>query len=139
MKFKKSNDSVAEIMGTMLLLCIAVTLFSVISVNILSSTPYEKDPLVSVTGTVEADYVVITHKGGVKLSLETVVAITISGNLQNYTAMQLMDIESLQDGYWGVGERLVYDGIDLKGKKVEVTVVEPFTLRTIFVGILQNN
>jgi hypothetical protein len=70
--------------------------------------------------------------------LETVVSITISGNQMNFTAEDLMDKKSIQDGYWGVGETLVYDGIDLKGKKVEVTVVEPFTLRTIFVGILQN-
>jgi len=131
------NESVAEIMGSMLLLCMAVAIFSVISVNLLSATPYENDPLVSITGTIESDYVVITHRGGERLSMETVVSITISGNQQNFTAKQLMNKESKQDGYWGVGEKLVYDGIDLQAKKVEVTVVEPFTYRTVFVGILK--
>lgn len=132
------NESVAEIMGSMLLLCIAVAIFSVISVNLLSATPYENDPLVSITGTVESNHIVITHRGGERLSMETVVSITISGNQLNFTAYQLMDKESRHDGYWGVGEKLIYDDINLSGKKVEITVVEPFTLRTVFVGILQH-
>ena len=138
MKYKVTNEAVTEIMGTMLLLAIGVSVFSIISVTLLGKVPSNEEPLVRLSGAVEGDYVTITHRGGDPLSLETVVVITISGTQLDFTAEDLLEHEYKQDGYWEVGERLLYDGVDLTDKKVEATVVEPLTEKTLLMGILKN-
>jgi len=138
MNIKNKKDSTSEIMGSMILLVIAITIFSVVYVTLLSEAPINENTLVTITGTLEGNNIIITHKGGYPLTMETVVVIKISGNQMNFTAEQLLDTESKTDGYWGVGERLVYGQNDLNSKNVEVTVVEPFNQDTIFVGILNN-
>jgi len=137
MKYIETNEAVTEIMGSMLLLGIAVSIFSIVSITFLSNVPSNDLPLVRISGAVEGNYVAITHRGGDPLSLETVVVITISGTQLNFTAEDLLDIESKQDGYWEVGERLLYDGNDLTNKRVEATVVEPLSQKTLLMGILQ--
>ena len=135
---KVTNEAGTEIMGTMLLLGIAVTVFSVVSLTFLGNVPSNDEPLVSISGAVEGNYVKILHKGGEPLSLETVVVITISGNQLNFTAEDLLEKEYKEDGFWEVGERLLYDGQDLTDKQVEATVVEPLTEKTLLMGILKH-
>ena len=103
-----------------------------------SNVPQSNDPLVTITGTIEGNNVVITHRGGEKLPLESVVALNISGTQMNFTADQLLDLKSKQDGYWSVGERLIYYGTNLTGLQVETTVVEPKSEKTLLIGILQH-
>lgn len=135
---KKEESAVSEILGTMLLLLFAVSIFSVISIIVFSNVPQFNDPLVTITGTIEGNNVVITHRGGEKLSLESVIALNISGTQMNFTAEQLLDKESKQDGYWSVGERLIYYGTNFSGLQVETTVVDPNSEKTLLIGIFQH-
>lgn len=134
-----NNFSVSEIMGSMILLVLSITFFSVVYVSLLSEVPLEKTTLVSISATIEGNSIVITHKGGYSLSMETIVVINISENKLEFTAGELLNAESQINRCWNIGERLVYSTHDLTGKIVEVTVVDPFTEDTLFMGILKHN
>ena len=139
MNIKDTNISTSEIMGSMILLVICISLFSVVFITLLSEAPLERTTIVTVSATIEGNSIIITHEGGYSLSTETIVVINISGIQYDFTAGQLLNIESQIDSLWGIGERLAYTISDLSGKMVEVTVVDPFTEKTVFIGILKNN
>lgn len=137
MDSKRADEAVSELLGAMLLLVIAVSVFSVISLNVLSNISLDEQPLATVAGAVEGNNVVLTHRGGRPLSLESEIVLTIAGTQLNFTAEQLLDEESKQDGYWTVGERIIHNGTNLTGLRVEATVVDTKTDTTLLMGILQ--
>ncbi|HEC77372.1 MAG TPA: PKD domain-containing protein [Thermoplasmatales archaeon] len=71
---KLGNEGVSEIIGTILLLAIAVATFSVLAIYVFSSTsPSTPSPdLNLVAGINEEQHIIIEHKGGDELKLEKV-------------------------------------------------------------------
>lgn len=138
MKGNRTDEAVSELLGTMLLLIIAVSVFSVIFLNTLSDVSPEDHPLVTIVGALEGNNVILTHRGGEPLSLESEIVLTIAGTQLNFTAGQLLDNKSKQDGLWTVGELLLYNGTNLTGLKVEATVVDVKGDTTLLMGILQH-
>ncbi|MFW6120272.1 MAG: type IV pilin N-terminal domain-containing protein [Petrotogales bacterium] len=123
--------------GTMSLLIVAVSVFSMISINVLSDLSPDNQPLASLVGSVQGDSIFITHKGGEPLLPDLQIILTINGTQSNFTAGQLMDNKSKQDGLWSVGEMLVYDQGNLTGHQIEAIVVDVRDDATLFSGILQ--
>ena len=138
MNSRKADEAVSELMGAMLLLLVAVSVFSVISLNTLSGISLEEHPLVTIVGALEDNNIILTHRGGESLPLESEVVFTIAVTQLNFTAGQLLDNKSKQDGLWTVGELLVYSGTNLSGLRVEATVVDVKDDTTLLMGILQH-
>ena len=138
MNGKKTDEAISDLLGAMLLLSVAVSVFSIISVNTLSGISLEEHPLVTIGGTLEGNNIILTHRGGESLPLESEVIFTIAGTQLNFIAGQLLDDKSKQDGLWTVGELIIFNGTNLTGLRVEATVIEVKDDTTVFMGILQH-
>ena len=137
-----SNDSgVSEVIGTILLLGISVTFFSVIYVTVLSFPGGPVAPSSSIALSLDETSLTLMHVGGEPLDLDTKIQIAIDNNLYNVTTVkaQLGEEETKNDGYWGFGENVSIDfsaGIpqDTSEYTIAVTVVDVDSNSVILMG-----
>jgi len=130
MKIKKNNGAISEIIGSILLLLIAVTIFVVIQANILSNQTSDQELYVTITGEIQGKNITLLHKGGEPLSLQTRVSFKIDENITNIIVGENDYLDSIfkQDDEWNIGERLIFNqGSDLSNVNVRVTVVDVYS------------
>ncbi len=142
MKHKKTDEAVSEIVGTILLLGITVSLFSVICVIVLSYPFSPSSPSTNLVGMVEGEYLLIEHRGGKALDLGTKVSLTIGDNMSEIITVgdkDYLNNESKGDNRWGIGEWFVYHNEDIKGKKVGIAVVDVESDSVILIETFQGN
>jgi len=135
--FKNSNDVVAEIVGTVLLLAIAVAVFSTIYVTVLSSSSPPSLINVNLVGTVEGSNIIIEHRGGESLGLDTRVTVTIGAVIDPIIAgdSNYMDDDAKENNLWDVGEKLTYPfNYDLNIKEAGITVTDQKSNSMIMLG-----
>lgn len=122
------NEAVSEIMGTLILITIAVTLFSALTLIILNpwiNYSDETPPNVFLVGYIKNDDVIIEHHGGIPLSAQTKITISIDGVPDTFTVNQFHYWNDANgDGAWSIGEQVVYPGGNLQGKKVTCVIVD---------------
>lgn len=123
-KNRQSDNGVSEIIGTILLLGMTVTLFSLVYASVLTISPTPPTPSANIVFRVEEDNITIDHCGGVALSLDTKILMTIGSTSMNATAKDGLDDKYKDDGLWGMGEKLVFPVEDLSGKKITIHVVD---------------
>jgi len=75
--FKDFDCGVTEVVGTVLLLGIAVSVFSSLYVVVLSYPSPSSISSANLVGTIEGSNIVIEHRGGEALSLDTEILIKI--------------------------------------------------------------
>ncbi len=125
MKHNRADEAVSEIIGTILLLGITVSLFSVICGIVLSYPFSPSSPSTNLVGMVEEDYLLIEHRGGKALDLGTKVSLTIGNNMSEIITVEAcLNNESKEDNRWDIGEWFVYQNSSMAGKKVGITVVD---------------
>lgn len=135
------NDSgVSEIIGTMLLLIIVVSLFSVVYFYVLTLPASPPTPSVNIIGwVVEVDgenEVILKHYGGTSLSDETMVYLTIDGEREeSYYYISSYLIDENGNNKWDVGE-LVNISIPSDFKKVHVTIVDVWSNSVVMMGVI---
>jgi flagellin-like protein len=140
MKHKKTDEAVSEIVGTILLLGITVSLFSVICAIVLSYPFSPSSPSTNLVGMVEEDYLLIEHRGGKALDLGTKVSVTIGDNMSEIiTVGAYLNNESKEDNQWGIGEWFVYQDSDITGKKVGIAVVDVESDSVILIETFQGS
>ena len=141
MKHKRADDeAVSEIVGTILLLGITVSLFSVICGIVLSYPFSPSSPSTNLVGMVEGEYLLIEHRGGKALDLGTKVSLTIGDNISEIiTVGAYLNNESKEDNRWGIGEWFVYQDSDITGKKVGIAVVDVESDSVILIETFQGN
>ena len=141
MKTKRANNAVSEIIGVILLLAMAVALFSVVYLFVMHDAldiSENSPPSVTVLGTIGGSDIILEHRGGETLSLDTEIMITISGIVYKMTVGDLLDNESKEDGKWSVGEKLSYDpSMDITGRQVEILVIDVKSGSMVMQGTLQ--
>jgi len=106
--FKDSNSMVAEIIGTILLLGIAVAIFSTLYVVVFAYPFPTSSPNVTLIGTIEGSNIIIEHHSGESLSLDTEIFFGGSDDANSFIVRDFLDDESQSDGVWNIGERIVY-------------------------------
>lgn len=141
MKHKRTDDeAVSEIVGTILLLGITVSLFSVICGIVLSYPFSPSSPSTNLVGMVEGEYLLIEHRGGKALDLGTKVSLTIGDNMSEIIIVgAYLNNESKEDNRWGIGEWFVYQDSDITGKKVGIAVVDVESDSVILIETFQGN
>jgi len=140
MKHKRADEAVSEIVGTILLLGITVSLFSVICGIVLSYPFSPSSPSTNLVGMVEGDFLLIEHRGGKALELGTKVSLTIGDNmLEPITVGDFLNNESKGDNRWDIGEWFVYWNSDIMGKKVGIAVVDVESDSVILIDTFQGN
>ena len=140
MKHKRTDEAVSEIVGTILLLGITVSLFSVICVIVLSYPFSPSSPSTNLVGMVEEDYLLIEHRGGKALDLGTKVSLTIGDNMSEIIIVgDCLSDKSKGDNRWGIGEWFVYYDSNITGKKVGIAVVDVESDSVILIETFQGN
>ena len=134
---KRTNIAVSETVGTLLLLGISVSLFSVIYLSVLTVSPSPIRPSVNLICTVEKNNITLEHRGGKTLDLDTEIIVTTNGTNETLTVNDYMNNESKENGVWNIGERVVYPAGDITDLKVSVTVVDVYSNSVIMMAVLQ--
>ena len=105
---KMKNDAVSTLVGTILLLLIAVSVMSIIYINVLSDEGPESQRFVTIVGTVDGTNMVIEHHGGEYIPIDEVrLDITFLGQTIHVDPEHDLSPNELADGYWGLGERII--------------------------------
>lgn len=136
MKIWKNTNGVSEIVGTIMLLAIAVALFSVIYVIVFSENTPISSPSVQIVGYIDNDAIILEHHGGDSLSSGTQIQLTIGGNQTtlNISSPYLHDYND--NDQWDLGEKIAYTA-DLQGLSVRAVVTNQPSNSALFFGTLQ--
>lgn len=133
----KSNG-VSEVIGTILLLIISVSLFSIIYASFFSAEVQPSTPSVNLVGTVHEKELILQHLGGNDLDLETNIIIKlkdgtrISKNAESST--------SIDPDKWNIGERFTHslDGTTFRRyDPIDITVVDPVSNSVLMNGMVK--
>ena len=134
-RFKDSNNMVAEIIGTVLLLGIAVAIFSTLYVVVFAYPFPTSSPNVTLIGTIEGSNIIIEHHSGEALSLDT--ELLIGGPKNSFIVRDFLDDESKSDGVWNIGERIVYPfKYNISCTHVEIMTVDIESNSLVLMGTL---
>ena len=133
---KDSNDMVAEIVGTVVLLGITVAFFSTLYVIALSYPFDTSEPNPTIVATVEGKNIIFEHRGGNELSLETKIVIDIGNETFSMTAGELL-IDSNGNDKWNIGEKLAYQfNYSLNLLEADVISIDVGSNKVILLGTL---
>lgn len=138
MKIKNSDEAISEIVGTILLLGIAVILFSALFIFVLSSPFTPSSPSANLIGFVEGNNVIIEHHGGDSLDLDTTEILIRKGyDGTRVNAGDYVD-DTNGNGKWDIGERLVYSfNGSITGWQIETDIIDQLSNSIVMSGILQ--
>jgi hypothetical protein len=135
---KISKIAVSDVIGTAVLLGVAVSIFAVVYMVVLSQPIPQTPPKVTLVGTVEGKNIVIEHRGGEDLSLDTKITVSFDGSSPGIIKVgDYLDAQEKQDGKWSVGERVCYPiPYTINSKEADVTAVDPDSNTMVMVGTL---
>jgi len=143
MNKKMANKAISEIIGTVLLLAMAVSLFTVVYVFVINESlnPNENPPTVYIAGTTEGKNIIFENRGGKSLPSDTIICfLSVAGQKMNMTVGPYLQDKN-GNGLWDVGERLVISstaiGIDITGLQVEAAIIDRNTDSLVMSGTLQ--
>jgi len=111
---KRKNHAVSEIVGTVMLLGIAIAMFTLVQLfafGLLSENP--NSPSVRLVASIENGEVVIFHNGGESLPSNTRILFTINDGKSITNSINVSDDNYLKesensDKIWDIGEKVVY-------------------------------
>jgi len=129
-KICKKNSAVSEVLGTILILVISVSLFSAVYAAFFSVQVEPSAPFVNIVGTIDDNMLILEHRGGDSLQLNTRIFLNLlDGSRYQYEADDLDYLNSSykNDGRWDIGERFV---LPLNGL-VNYSRFEPIDVMTV--------
>jgi len=139
-KTKRRDTAVSEIVGAVLLLAIAIAVFSVIYMNVLSDDGPNPESHATIVGKMETGNAIFEHRRGEGISTDSKVILVPRGSEEDKivrTVAELLDpATSNGDNIWDIGERLQHPK-NLTGWKVEATIIDSETNSIIMWGTLQ--
>jgi len=153
-KIKKNNKAVSEVLGTILLLGISVSLFSVIYLSVFSVDAQPPTPTVDIMGTIHKNYLVLEHGGGEDIDLDFQIIVRYT-NLLDFdpdSSPEKTEILSYRDvifdgigdnDKWNIGEKLVFDLSSLEKysafQPIDIMVVDAQSNSAVMMGTLKEN
>lgn len=105
MKIKKNNNGVSEIIGTILLLLIAVSAFSVVYLNVLNSQEVTPTTIVNIVATVEGENIILEHRGGEPIDIHATLSYTLNRTSHSFLVSDFLEESAKLDNEWNLGER----------------------------------
>ena len=137
MKLKKSNNAVTELVGTILLLGIAVAIFSALYYIVLNASAFSAEvPYPDVISTIEGSNIIFEHRGGDDLSSDTEIILDMGNGPENVTVGDCL-IDENQDGKWNIGEKIAYPIVySLDNSNADAMAIDTDGGRTVLRGSL---
>ncbi len=138
-RYCQHNDhGVSVVIGSVILLAIAIAALSVVYYTVLSDDGPSEAIITDIVGTVEGKNIVLEHRGGEPVSLDTTISITIGGTTEDLTAKDWLSEEAISDGIWNIGERIIYpfEYEDSSYINADIMAVDPEVNAIAFYGTL---
>jgi flagellin-like protein len=131
-KLIKNKKAVSEIIGTVLLLGMAIALFTGVHLASHNIIPfYPNMPSVRISGAIDIDNnrVVLAHNGGDPLPFNTNISFSNDKTQEiigEKNASEIIDIETSDgDNFWNIGERLIFRPIeDVNGLSIKILIID---------------
>ena len=140
----RNNHAVSEVLDNVLLLGIAVSLFSILTIVVFSMPFNPTTPNANIIGYVEDNNIIITHQGGERLDLDTKIIIRINdADRYEQNAQDNLSLKSIQDGFWNLGESIIIDAslnpinMDITNSKVDLFIVDEESKSMVMMGTIQ--
>lgn len=125
MKFICDDEGVSEIVGTLLLLSITVGIFSMVYIHVLNYDFPEEKPTAQIESTIFGENLILEHKRGDGLSIDSMVIINLNGQRFDFCAGDLMHQKDKADRLWTIGENVIYcAGIDLTNQDIHAFIID---------------
>jgi flagellin-like protein len=149
-KIIKNKKAVSEIVGTIMLLGMAVALFTIVHLMAVNYPFNEPRPSVRLSATIDNDTVIVVHQGGESLPLDTKLMFalkneTFEDDIITNASDKLDSYTSNGDKYWGIGEKLLYNtsvdypSLYLSNFQVRITVIDVDTNSVIMQGTVRGD
>lgn len=147
----REDEAVSQMIGTILLLLIALACLSLVYMYVLTYPLPNPAPNVEIIGTLEGRNriltglgtyeeecnIVLIHHGGESLPLDSKILIDVGSTMENIIVGDYLDSKSKEDGVWGIGEQLVFLCEDITNYQIEIIVVDTVSDSVIFTGTFQ--
>lgn len=142
MKLKTNNTAVVEFVGAILLMAMAVSVFSVVYYGVLTDEGPSEKIYTTITGHLEeledGSYLVFESEKGESLSPEDIINVRLANSInQNITVGELTGGD-----LWNLGEKIKYkvelDNKDAPFVQVYTNIVNRETNSMVFYGILRD-
>ncbi len=144
-----NSRAVSELLGTILLLGISVSLFSVVYVSFFAVNVESESPNVDIIGTIHENQLILEHSGGEDIDLDFKLLVDYSlssaGVTQLPKSLNYSDsVNSIGgDGKWTIGEKLVFDLKELpfydQFNPIDIILVDPDSNSAIMMGTLKES
>jgi hypothetical protein len=136
------TNAVSEVVGTLLLVAIAVSLFALlalISITMPSLFFANPTPSANIIGMVQGNGVVLEHYGGQPIPLNAEIRMMFAETPMNTTVGAVLDPKEKVDGEWGIAEKIFipYNDSNLPLMQVTVTIVDKTSNSVLMRGIIQ--
>ena len=146
----KQDEAVSEILGTALLISIAILFFSFLVIIVFSYPMTPSAPYVNIVGSIDSETgdITIEHFGGDILAGDTKIFVTIEDELNEINIGTIFKettqynnwrvINSNRDGYWNFGEIVTYSDNINPSMRVSVTVIDDESNSVVMNVVLQS-
>jgi len=101
------NKSVTEIVGTLLLLALAISVLSYFYVVTINDEGPSEKTIVKIIGKVESSNFILEHQGGENLGTDTKIDFSLGGIDYSFLVGELLNDKN-NNLLWNLGERLVF-------------------------------
>jgi len=132
MKNQRNTEAVSEILGTVLLLAIAVTSVSIIYIQVLGSLSPVDTTNVTIIGKMEEGLPVFELQRGESLGPDTKIFLTLAGFERREFIQKDLGLQE-----WNIGERIVLPVEDITGIQADAIIVDTKTNEIVFRAVLQ--
>lgn len=107
MEKKRIQCAVSELVGVMLLLSIVMGVMAIIFFQVSSDKGPDKQAFVKLVGKIEGTNLIVEHKGGESLTLDTRISIAYAGKNYSFTVGDII-IDTNHNGFWNLGEKMIF-------------------------------
>ena len=108
---KIKNNAISNVIATLILLGISISLFSVVQGTVIFYPFDSPNTSINLISYIDNDEIIIEHHGGESISLQSKILVTIDdGDKNEIIACDYIDtILSDGDDSWDIGEKIVYN------------------------------
>ena len=124
MKLIGNDKAVSEVLGTLLMMVLGVIIFSIVSVVLLSPSSVPAAQYVKLDCEIIDHNITITHQGGDALSLNIKITFYIGDDTHVFTIDELLDSYYSQDGFWNIGDQIIYNAGDFENLPVKIQIID---------------